>query len=76
MVFVFGKRMYVQPPYLGFVHASLGNHDKTFACFAQGMEHESGSLAYLKEYCVCAGLDELRADQRFPKLLKKIGVDA
>jgi hypothetical protein len=59
-----------------FVHASLGNHDKTFACFAQGMEHESGSLAYLKEYCVCAGLDELRADSRFPKLLKKIGVDA
>ena len=42
-----GKRMYVQPPYLGFVHASLGNHDEAFDCFAQGMEHENGSIAYL-----------------------------
>ena len=71
-----GKQMYVQPPYLGFVHASLGNHDEAFACFARGMEHENGSLAYLREYCICAGLDDLRADPRFPALLKKIGVEA
>jgi adenylate cyclase len=70
-----GKRMYVQPPYLGFVHASLGNRDEAFDCFAQGMEHENGSIAYLREYCICAGLNELRADPRFPELLKKIGVE-
>jgi tetratricopeptide (TPR) repeat protein len=69
------KRMYVQPTYLGFVHASLGNHDEAFACFAQGLEHENGSLAYLREYCIFAGLDRLRADARFPALLKKIGVE-
>ncbi len=68
--------MYVQPPYLGLVHASLGNHDEAFDCFAQGMEHENGSIAYLREYCICAGLDDLRADPRFPALLKKIGVEA
>jgi adenylate cyclase len=71
-----GKRMYVQPPYLGFVHASLGNHDAAFACFAQGMEHENGSIVYLREYCICAGLDELQADSRLPALLKKIGLEA
>jgi adenylate cyclase len=71
-----GKQMYVQPPYLGLVHASLGNHDEAFDCFAQGMEHENGSIAYLREYCICAGLDDLRADPRFPALLKKIGVEA
>jgi len=71
-----GKRMYVQPPYLGFVHASLGNHDKAFDCFAQGMEHENGSIAYLREYCICTGLNELSADPRFPALLEKIGVEA
>jgi len=70
-----GKRMYVQPPCLGFVHASLGNHDEAFDCFAQGMEHENGSIAYLREYCICTGLNELRADPRFPALLKKIGVE-
>jgi hypothetical protein len=68
--------MYVQPPYLGFVHASLGNHDAAFACFAQGMEHENGSIVYLREYCICAGLDELQADPRLPALLKKIGLQA
>jgi tetratricopeptide (TPR) repeat protein len=70
-----GKRMYVQPPYLGFVHASLGNHDKAFDCFAQGMEHENGSIAFLREYCICAGLDDLLADRRFPALLEKIGLE-
>ena len=69
------KRMYVQPPCLGFVHASLGNHDEAFACFARGMEHENGSIAYLREYCICAGLNELRADPRFPALLEKIGLE-
>ena len=69
-----GKRRYVQPAYLGFVHASLGNHDKAFACFAQGMEHENASVAWIGEYSICAGLNELRADPRFPELLKKIGL--
>jgi serine/threonine protein kinase/tetratricopeptide (TPR) repeat protein len=70
-----GKRRYVQPAYLGFVHASLGNHDEAFVCFAQGMEHENASVAWLREYCIFAGLDRLRADPRFPALLKKIGLE-
>jgi tetratricopeptide (TPR) repeat protein len=71
-----GKRKYVQPTYLGFVHASLGDHDEAFACFTRGLEHENGSLAYLREYCIFAGLNELRADPRFPALLEKIRVEA
>ena len=70
-----GKRMYVQPPCLGFVHASLGNLDEAFGCFARGMEHENGSIAYLREYCIWAGLNELRADPRFPAWLKDIGLE-
>ena len=69
-----GKRTYVQPAYLGFVHASLGNHDGAFACFAQGLEHENASVAWIREYSISAGLDELRADPRFLALLKKIGL--
>src|SRR6266496_450915 len=70
-----GKQRYVQPAYLGFVHASLGNHDEAFACFAQGVEHENASVALIGEYSICAGLGELRTDPRFPGLLKKIGVE-
>jgi tetratricopeptide (TPR) repeat protein len=66
-----GKRRYVQPTYLGLVQASLGNHDEAFAYFTQGMEHENGMIAYLRQYCISAGLDRLRADPRFPELLKK-----
>jgi adenylate cyclase len=69
------KRRYVQPAYLGFVHASLGNHDEAFACFEQGLEHENASVAWIREYCIFAGLDRLRADPRFPGLLKKIGIE-
>ena len=70
-----GKRVNVQPTYLGFVHASLGNYDEAFACFAQGMEQQNASIMYLREYCIFAGLDRLRADPRFPALLKEIGLE-
>jgi tetratricopeptide (TPR) repeat protein len=69
------KRAYVQPTHLGLIHASLGNYDEAFACFAKGLKHENGSIAYLRETCVCVGLDDLRADPRFSQLLKKIGVE-
>jgi serine/threonine-protein kinase len=70
-----GKRMNVYPTCLGFVHASLGNHDEAFACFTQGLEHENATILYLREYCIGTGLDRLRADPRFPVLLKKIGLE-
>jgi len=69
-----GNRMNVYPTCLGFVHAGLGNHDEAFACFRRGFEHKNAPIVYLREYCVCGGLDGLRADPRFPALLKKIGV--
>jgi adenylate cyclase len=69
------KQRYVQPAYLGFVYASLGNHDEAFACFEQGLEHENASVAWIREYCHFAGLD-LSADPRFRTLLKEIGVEA
>lgn len=69
------KSRYVQAAYLGFVHASLSNHDEAFACFAQGIEDDNFSVAIIREYCICAGLDDLRADPRFPALLKKIGIE-
>jgi adenylate cyclase len=70
-----GKRTYVQPAYLGFVQASLGNYDEAFACFERGLEHENASVAWIREYCIFADLDRLRADPRFPALLKKIGLE-
>jgi tetratricopeptide (TPR) repeat protein len=70
-----GKRVNVQPTHLGFVHASLGNHDEAFTCFAEGLEQQNASIMYLREYCICTGLDRLRVDPRFPALLKKIGLE-
>jgi tetratricopeptide (TPR) repeat protein len=71
-----GKKRYVQPAYLGFVHASLGNHDEAFACFTRGLKYENASIVWVREYCIFAGLDRLVADSRFPELLKTIGLDA
>ena len=71
-----GKSAYVQPAYLGFVHAGLGNHDEAFACFARGLEDENASVVWIREYCIFASLDRLRADPRFRDLLKKIGLQA
>jgi len=70
-----GKRMNVMPTYLGILHASLGNHDEAFACFRRGAELKNATVLVLRELSVCAGLDELRADPRFPALLKKIGLE-
>jgi TolB-like protein len=70
-----GKQRYVQPTYLGFVHASLGNHDAAFDCFERAIEHENGHVAFIRELCIAAGLDDLRADPRFPALLKKLGLE-
>jgi adenylate cyclase len=70
-----GKRTYVQPGNLGFIHASLGNNDEAFACFERAIEDETGNLVFIREFCICAGLDDLRADPRFPELLKKIGLE-
>ena len=70
-----GKRVNVQPTYLGFVHASLGNHDEAFVCFSQGLEQQNASIMWLRRYCTFAGLDRLCADPRFPGLLEKIGLE-
>jgi adenylate cyclase len=69
------EHRYVQPAYLGFVHASLGNYDEAFACFERGLEHENASIAWVREYCIFAGLDGLLADPRFPALLERIGLE-
>jgi adenylate cyclase len=71
-----GRRVNVQPTYVGYVHASLGNHDEAFACFSRGLEQQNASIMWLRQYCAFAGLDRLRADPRFPALLEKIGVKA
>jgi adenylate cyclase len=70
-----GKQTYVQPGSIGFVHASLGNNDEAFACFERAVEVETANLVFIREYCISAGLDDLRADPRFPALLKKIGLE-
>ena len=55
-----GKQRYVQPAYRGFVHASLGNYDEAFACFARGHGtrkrsalHSSGNTASLPVWTSC-----------------------
>ena len=70
-----GKRVNVLPTYVGIVHASLGNHDAAFTYFRRGAELKNATVLVLRELCICAGLDELRADPQFPAFLEEIGLE-
>ena len=71
-----GKRVNVLPTYVGIVHASLGNHDAAFTYFRRGAELKNATVLLLRDLCICAGLDELRADPQFPAFLEEIGLEA
>jgi hypothetical protein len=60
------KRMNVMPTCVGFVHASLGNHDEAFVCFRRGVELENAIIMYLREYCVCCRFGPLARRPTIP----------
>jgi len=65
------KRRYVDPGYIAFDYAVIGDKDQAFAWLEKACAEKAGSSQYLK---VAHPLDALRSDPRFVSLLKRMGL--
>jgi hypothetical protein len=66
------RNRYVPPFHLALAYASLGDKEAAFKWLNEACQHHSPGVAYIKVETL---LDSLRSDARFPKLLKKVGLD-
>ena len=65
------ERTHVSPFDLALVHASLGQRDEAFALLDEAYDEGTNRLAFVN---VEPALDSLRDDERFPKLLHRMGL--
>ena len=65
------KRRYVDPGYIAFDYALIGDKEQAFAWLEKAYAEKAGSQQYLK---IAHPLDALRSDPRFVNLLKRMGL--
>ncbi len=65
------KRRYVDPAWIAFDYANVGEKDKAFAWLEKAYAEKSDSLANIK---IVRAMDGLRSDPRYAALLKKMGL--
>lgn len=65
------RNRYVPPTAFAVVYASLGKIDDAFHWLDRAVNERDGLLIYLK---VGSVFDNLRSDQRFPEILKRVGL--
>ena len=65
------KQRYVSPYDIAIIHVGLGENNDAFVWLEQAFEHRSHWLGYLN---VEPQLDAFRSDQRFQKLLRRVGL--
>jgi TolB-like protein/Flp pilus assembly protein TadD len=65
------RRRYVCPYYIALIHLALGEKDSALMWLERAVEQKDDFATYLK---VDPRLDELRADDRFEKLLRRMGL--
>jgi TolB-like protein/Tfp pilus assembly protein PilF len=65
------KNDYVPPVALAFVYAGLGKKDDAFHWLEKAVEARDGLLIYLK---VGSTFDSLRSDERFARILNRVGL--
>jgi len=65
------KRRYVDPGYIAFDYAVIGDKEQAFAWLEKAYAEKAGSLQYLK---IAHPLDALRSDPRYIGLLKRMGL--
>jgi len=65
------KRRYVDPGYIAFDYALIGDKEQAFAWLEKAYAEKAGSLQYLK---VAHPLDALRPDPRYVNLVKRMGL--
>jgi adenylate cyclase len=64
------KRNYISPALVGLVEFSLGRMEEAFKHIEQAHEERSNWILYFK---VFPGFENIRADERFKKILKRMG---
>jgi TolB-like protein/Tfp pilus assembly protein PilF len=67
---VFSKR-YIPPTYFGMLYAGLGDRERAMAWLEKALAERADGLTWL---AVEPMLDEMRSDERFQELIKKIGL--
>jgi eukaryotic-like serine/threonine-protein kinase len=65
------KRRYVDPGFIAFDYALIGDKEQAFAWLEKAYAEKAGTLQYLK---IAHPLDALRSDPRFVNLLKRMGL--
>jgi tetratricopeptide (TPR) repeat protein len=65
------KRRYVDPGFIAFDYAVIGDKERAFAWLEKAYAEKAGSLQYLK---TAHPLDALRSDPRYIDLLKRMGL--
>ena len=65
------KHRYVDPTYIAYDYASLGDKEQTFAWLDKAAAEKSGGLESIK---IVASLDPWRKDPRYLDLLKRMGL--
>ena len=63
------SRRYVSPARIAMVYAILGQHDQAFELLESAFEEKDHWMVFIK---IASELDNLRSDQRFKALLKKM----
>jgi tetratricopeptide (TPR) repeat protein len=65
------QRRYVDPSYIAYDYAALGDKDQTFYWLEKAYSEKAGGLQYVK---VAKQMDPLRSDPRYIDLLKRMGL--
>jgi len=65
------KRRYVDPAWIAFIYADLGDKDEAFAWLDKAYSEKSDLVGYIK---TIGDLDFLHSDPRYAALLKKMGL--
>jgi len=65
------QRRYVDPSFIAYDYASLGDKDQAFYWLEKAYSEKAGALAYIK---VFRQMDPLRRDPRYVDLLKRMGL--
>jgi hypothetical protein len=65
------SQRYISPYDIAMVHVGLQENDEAFAWLQRALEQRSLWLGYLN---IEPQLDQLRSDQRFQELLRRVGL--
>ena len=65
-----GTTEYVAPPFLGAIHAALGEVDQAFECLERGFAERNAIMMWFRWPL----WDSLRTDPRYGQLMKRLGL--